>query len=311
MGTEDSVLKIRLLLLAWFHIRSKPGLPSLVKRLSYKDIKKATDGFKRLVNYSSQGASYMAKFQNGRFAMVKEVKLFEEDDDSFYREVQLLARLHHRHIVRLCGFSVGSKRFLVFENFENGSLKEHLSDPLKTPLNWRTRLQIAIGIAAAVEYLHFFCDPPVYHVSISSSTIMLDENLIPKISDISLFNVAANRVTLPTSSRCSKECTEEGCKKIMFQLGLVILELITGQSSNKGGVDLVEWVKESGFPKSIHKMIDPDLGNNYDQREVNGLLNVARLCINSVDKPRIYTPQILWYLQKKIGIIKKENNFFG
>ncbi|KAL0459994.1 UNVERIFIED_CONTAM: putative receptor-like protein kinase [Sesamum latifolium] len=328
MSDENLILKIRLLLLAWFHLRSQPGPPSLVKRFSYKDIKKATDGFKRVTQSSSRGASYKAKFQNGHLATVKEVKLSDEDDDSFYREVQLLGRLHHRHIVALCGFSAGSKRFLVFENMEEGSLKEHLSDPLKTPLNWRTRLQIAIGIAAAVEYLHFFCDPPIYHVTISSSTIMLDENLIPKISGISLSNAAANCMKPPTSSRCSKgigfvqkscpvlillvpdlarvaECTEQGCKNMIFQLGLVILELITGQSSEKGGVDLVQWVQESHFLRSIHKMIDPDLGNNYDPRELNGLLNVARLCIKSVDKPRIYTPQILWYLQKKIGITRK------
>lgn len=102
------------------------------------------------------------------------------------------------------------------------------------------------------------------------------------------------------------ECREKGCKDMIFQLGLVILELITGQSSDKGGVDLVKWVQECNFPtSSIHKMIDPDLGNSYNGRELNGLLNVARLCIKSFDKPTIYTPQILWYLQKKIGVTRK------
>ncbi|KAL0417545.1 UNVERIFIED_CONTAM: putative LRR receptor-like protein kinase [Sesamum radiatum] len=127
MSNENLILKIRLLLLAWFHLRSQPGPPSLLKRFSYKDIKKATDGFKRVIQSSSLGASYKAKFQNGHLATVKEVRLSDEDDDSFYREVQLLGRLHHRHIVALCGFSSGSKRFLVFENMEEGSLKEHLS----------------------------------------------------------------------------------------------------------------------------------------------------------------------------------------
>ncbi|PIN10638.1 Serine/threonine protein kinase [Handroanthus impetiginosus] len=302
MNTENWIHKIKLLLLAYFRLRSQRGPPSLVKRFSYKEIKKATDGFRRVINNSSQGASYKAKFHNGRVATVKEFKLLDEDDHSFYREVQLLARLHHRHVITLYGFSSGAKRFLVFEDMEKGSLKEHLSDPLKTPLNWRTRLQIAIGIAAAVEYLHFFCDPPIHHVSISSSTVMLDENLIPKISDISLLG---DHVTFPTSSHCSKDCTGQGCKNVIFQLGLVILELVTGQSSDKGGVDLVQWVQEPLFPRSIHKMIDPDLGNNYDPRELNGLLNVASLCITSVDKPRIYLPQILWYLQKKIGMTRR------
>ncbi|XP_073291897.1 probable receptor-like protein kinase At1g49730 [Primulina huaijiensis] len=305
MGSENLVLKIRLLLFSWFHLRSKLGSPSLVKCFSYNDIKKATDGFKRVIHNSPEGDSYKAVFRNGLVARVKEVKAIdEEDDDFFYREVELLGCLNHRHIVALIGFSTGCRRFLVFENSEDTSLMEHLSDPLKTPLNWRTRLQIAIGVAAALEYLHFFCDPPVYLVSLSSRTILLDENLIPKISDVGFLGSAGNDV-LPTSSCCSKGCTKQECKNMIFQLGLLILELVTGQSSETGGVDLAQWVQESNFPRSMHKMIDPDLGNNYDQGELVGLLKVARLCIRSVDKTRIHTPQILWYLQKKVGIVRK------
>ncbi|XLS97843.1 hypothetical protein HN51_040578 [Arachis hypogaea] len=55
-----------------------------------------------------------------------------------------------------------------------------LVDPLKTPLNWRTRLQIANEVVVALEYLFLFSDPPAYHVSISSSNIMLDENFAAK-----------------------------------------------------------------------------------------------------------------------------------
>ncbi|XP_042398523.1 probable receptor-like protein kinase At1g49730 isoform X2 [Zingiber officinale] len=72
-------------------------------------------------------------------------------------------------------------RFLVFDYMENGRLKDYLHDPLKTPLNWRTRLQIAIDIAAALEYLQYFCEPPIYNVSISSNNIFLDENFVAKL----------------------------------------------------------------------------------------------------------------------------------
>ncbi|RYQ95311.1 hypothetical protein Ahy_B08g090470 [Arachis hypogaea] len=72
-------------------------------------------------------------------------------------------------------------RLLIFDNIENGSLKEHLNDPLKTPLNWRMRLQIANEVVVALKYLFLFSDPPAYHVSISSSNIMLDENFAAKI----------------------------------------------------------------------------------------------------------------------------------
>lgn len=84
----------------------------MLKRYSYKDIKKATDRFRRLVDNSCGEASYKAKFENGRVGIVREVKLLdEEDDESFSNQVRLLGRLHHRHIVALYGFSTGPKRY--------------------------------------------------------------------------------------------------------------------------------------------------------------------------------------------------------
>ena len=94
---------------------------------------------------------------------------------------------------------------------------------------------------------------------------------------------------------------QEG-NNIIFELGVLILELITGQSSEKGGVDLIQWVQESRLSISIQKMIDPDLGNSYDTTELNNLLAVARLCIKSGDQPTFSLPQIFRYLHKKLDI---------
>lgn len=87
---------------------------------------------------------------------------------------------------------------------------------------------------------------------------------------------------------------------IILQLGVLILELVTGQSSEKGGADLIQWVQGSRFASSMHKMIDPDLGNTYNSSELKNLLAVAKLCIKSGDKPIFSIPQILHYLQKKV-----------
>ncbi|VFQ98978.1 unnamed protein product [Cuscuta campestris] len=303
LSMDRLALKIRIFFLHWLHCRSRSSSLPLVKHFSYKDIKRATGGFGRLIDSSSHGAVYRASFQNGQVSFqVKEVKnLDDQDDDMFFNEVQLLWRLHHRHIVSLVGFSSGPERFLLFENVENGSLKEHLSDPLKSPLNWRTRLQIAIGIAAALEYLHFFCDPPIYHVTLSSSTVFLDEDFNAKLSDIRLLSPVRSKTKIPKPS-CSAVCVDETCKKLIFQLGVLIPELITGQSSEDGGSELVKWVQESRFRKSIYRVLDPDLGDDYDSQELGGLLRVARLCVNSINKPTVKTPQILRYVQNKIRV---------
>ncbi|KAF5744928.1 Kinase superfamily protein isoform 1 [Tripterygium wilfordii] len=297
---DHLIHKIRSRILAWLH-RSRSGKISFLRCFSYKDIKRATDGFHRIIYSNSQGAAYKATFQDGGIALVKEVKAFTGDENAFNRELEVLASLHHRHLLALRGFSYGHKRFLVFDNIENGSLKEHLNDPLKTPLSWKTRLEIAISVAAALEYLILFINPPIHIVSISSSTIMLDENFTVKLSDVGLLGSTGHHVKMPPALSLEDGRGQE-CDDIVFQLGVLILELVTGQSSGEGGTDLIEWIQEAHFSSSIYKMIDPDLGNNYDSRELKILLAVARLCIKPVSRPTCSIPQIFRYLQKKVDI---------
>ncbi|XLR04390.1 hypothetical protein S83_070588, partial [Arachis hypogaea] len=65
-------------------------------------------------------------------------------------------------------------------NGYGGSEQYHLHSPGRTPLSWRTRIQIAIDVANALEYLHLYCDPPLCHRDIKSSNIFLDENFVAK-----------------------------------------------------------------------------------------------------------------------------------
>ncbi|CAL0321826.1 unnamed protein product [Lupinus luteus] len=295
---DPLIRNFRLHLLSWLH-RSRSGSVLFVRRVSYKDVRIATGGFHRIIYSNAEVSAYAANFEDSGVCLVKEMKHFDDEanTDSFFRQLQLLGRLHHRHLLSLKGFSLGHKhkRLLIFDNIENGSLKEHLNDPLKTPLNWRTRLKIANDVVAALEYLFLFSEPPVCHVSISSSNIMLDETFTAKLSDFGFLTPGGSSVVTPSSKDCMGQ--------IVFQLGVLILELVTGQSSEMEGSDLIEWIQESRFYSSIDKMIDPDLGNNYDCRVLKSLLAVAKLCIKSKDKPSSFTmPQLFRYLQMRTDI---------
>ncbi|XP_022986692.1 probable receptor-like protein kinase At1g49730 [Cucurbita maxima] len=285
-------------LLAWFHrSRSVPIL--YVRRFSYREIKRATGGFNRVVYTNPQCAAYNARFQDGSVALVKELRAL--NDDVFKTEVQLLGRLHHRHLLTLRGFSTGHKRLLVFDEIGNGSLRDHLNDPLRTPLNWRARLQIAASVAAALEYLLLFTDPPMCHVSISSNTIMLDENFTAKISDVGFLYSPVSSGDQADASKAD-DFMDEKCGNIIYQLGILILELITGQSSDGTSGDLIKWIQGKNFARSMNKMIDPDLGNSFDNKEVRNLLSIAKLCVKSREKPRFSIPQIFRYLQSKVDV---------
>lgn len=101
-------------------------------------------------------------------------------------------------------------------------------------------------------------------------------------------------------TRSSADSLDQKGEDIIFQLGVLILELVTGQSSVQGSTDLIQWIQGSRLSASIQKMIDPDLGNNYDSRELKNMLAVAKLCIKSREKPKFSNPQIFRYLQKKL-----------
>ncbi|KAJ1287804.1 hypothetical protein BS78_02G038700 [Paspalum vaginatum] len=277
------------------------ALPFL-RRFGSKEIEVATRGFTAVLD----PAAYRARFAGGLVATVVRRAGRRGGGGSstaaFYLELQLLARLNHRHVVRLRGFADGRHaRFLVFEHMENRSLKECLHDPLRTPLDWRTRLQVAVDIAAALEYLYYHCDPPVFHVSLNSGNVLMDANFVAKLSDV---GVICNDIKLATTDSFQDQVAQRRAG-LVFQYGVLVLELVTGQSPGGDG-ELVRWVQEPGFAGSMHRMVDADLGGVYDARELRDLIIVARLCTRQQQQgdgggdAAVSIPQIVRYLQGKV-----------
>ncbi|XP_062190542.1 probable receptor-like protein kinase At1g49730 isoform X2 [Phragmites australis] len=284
-------------------------LPFL-RRFKPKEIEAATNGFTTVLETGPRGTAYRARFAGGLVATVRRAGSRDdrEEEGAFYRELQQLGRLNHRHIVRLHGFCEGHRsRFLVFDHMENQSLKECLHgrnahfrfNPLRTPLDWRTRLQVAIDVAAALEYLYYFCDPPVFHVSVSSSNVLMDANFVAKLSDISVIIHDMKRATTEPNTASFQDQVEQRRTDLVFQYGVLVLELVTGQSSGGDG-ELVRWVQEPGFAGSMHRMVDADLGSAYDARELRDLVIVARLCTRHGNDAVVSIPQIVRYLQGKV-----------
>ncbi|XP_066350507.1 probable receptor-like protein kinase At1g49730 [Miscanthus floridulus] len=143
--------------------RCPDGQSPMFQRYSYKETMKATDNFSTVIGKGGFGTVCKAQFNDGSIAAVKRMdKVSKQAEEEFCREMELLARLHHRHLVTLKGFCIEKKeRFLVYEYMANGSLKDHLHSSGRKPLSWQTRLQIAMDVANAlvssplqIELLH-------------------------------------------------------------------------------------------------------------------------------------------------------------
>nr|DAD41822.1 TPA_asm: hypothetical protein HUJ06_016145 [Nelumbo nucifera] len=101
----------------------------------------------------------------------------------------MLSLLHHSNLVNLIGYCTdGDQRLLVYEYMPMGSLEGHLFDldPDKDPLDWNTRMKIAVGAAQSLEYLHFKANPLIIYHDLKSANILLGNDFNPKLSDFGL-----------------------------------------------------------------------------------------------------------------------------
>ncbi|XP_047149514.1 probable receptor-like protein kinase At1g49730 [Vigna umbellata] len=284
------------------------GSSSMFRKFSYKEIKRATEDFSTIIGQGGFGTVYKADFSDGLVAAVKRMnRISEQGEDEFCREIELLARLHHRHLVSLRGFCIQKReRFLLYEYMGNGSLKDHLHSPGKTPLSWRTRIQIAIDVANALEYLHFYCDPPLCHRDIKSSNTLLDENFVAKIADFGLAQASKDGSVCfePVNTEIrgtpgymdpeyvvTQELTE---KSDIYSFGVLLLEIVTGRRAIQDNKNLVEWAQPyMESDTRLLELVDPNVRESFDLDQLQTVISIVAWCTHREGRARPSIKQVL------------------
>jgi len=102
----------------------------------------------------------------------------------FKNETELLCQLRHPNIVFLVGFCNHEKeKIIVYDYMPNGSLHQHIESG---KLSWKKRVEICIGAARGLHYLHAGAKRTIIHRHIKPGNILLDANMEPKLSDFGL-----------------------------------------------------------------------------------------------------------------------------
>ncbi|KAL2467213.1 Cysteine-rich receptor-like protein kinase 10 [Abeliophyllum distichum] len=181
---------------------------SIVESLHYDfgTIRAATDNFSdaNKLGQGGFGIVYKGKLPSGQKIAVKRLSMNSGQGDlEFKNEVVLVARLQHRNLVRLLGFSLqGSERLLIYEFVNNGSLDHFLFDPIKRPsLDWDRRYKIIEGVARGILYLHEDSRLTIIHRDLKAGNVLLDEELNAKISDFGMAKLFVQDQTQGNTSR--------------------------------------------------------------------------------------------------------------
>ncbi|KAL3717770.1 hypothetical protein ACJRO7_009237 [Eucalyptus globulus] len=270
---------------------------------TFRELATATKNFRQECLIGEGGFGRVYKGMLDKTGQVVAVKQLDRNglqgNREFLVEVLMLSLLHHENLVNLIGYCAdGDQRLLVYEYMPRGSLEDHLLDlrPNYDPLDWFTRMKIALGAAKGLEYLHEKANPPVIYRDLKSSNILLDNWFNAKLSDFGLAKLGPMGDRQHVSSRvmgtygyCAPEYQRTGqltAKSDVYSFGVVLLELITGRRAidttrPTEEQNLVTWAQPMfKDPRRYPELADPLLNNDFPVRGLNQAIAVAAMCLN-------------------------------
>ncbi|KAG8046151.1 hypothetical protein GUJ93_ZPchr0008g14136 [Zizania palustris] len=276
-------------------------------RYTFAEVKKMTKRFKEKLGHGGFGSVYKGELPNGVPVAVKMLDHSTGEGEEFINEVATIGRIHHANIVRLLGFcSEGTRRALIYEFMPNESLEKYIfphgsgiSRELLVP---DKMLDIALGIARGMEYLHQGCNQRILHFDIKPHNILLDYSFNPKISDFGLAKLCARDQSIVTLTAArgtlgyiapelySRNFGGISYKSDVYSFGMLVLEMVSGRRNSD---PTIENQNEFYFPEWIYERVinmqDMVLSMETTQEEkemVRQLAIVALWCIQWNPKNR-------------------------
>ncbi|XVF71281.1 hypothetical protein PTKIN_Ptkin12aG0024400 [Pterospermum kingtungense] len=313
-------------------VHNNPALPEeIARQFSLAEIKAATNNFQEdlVIGQGSFGHVYKGFFHDGN--LVVAVKRLSPDSRQgfleFQTELMLLCQLRHQNLVSLIGFCNDKEEMiLVYEYMRNGSLRDHLYGSGYDPLPWKQRLEICIGAARGLHYLHTGAKQAIIHRDIKSSNILLDDNWVCKLCDFGLSKLRPRSKSkslekINTAVKGSwgyldpeyARGNELSEKSDVYSFGVVLFEVLCARKAIDKKlpdieVNLAFWAGRCIGEGTIYKVIDPYLMGRIAPECFKIFVDIAYSCTSQEGNRRPEMGEVEVMLERALELQEKADS---
>nr|ACT67492.1 S receptor protein kinase [Raphanus sativus] len=281
---------------------------------------KATENFSdcNKLGQGGFGTVYKGRLLDGQEVAVERLSNTSlQGNDEFMNEVRLIARLHHISLVPILGCCLDpDDTKLIYDYLENSGLDYFLfRKKLSSNLNWKDRFSIRSGVAPGLLSLRLHSRFRIIHRDMKAGNILLDKNMIPKISDFGLARIIARDQTeastdtpIGTYGYMSPEYAMYGIlseKTDVFSFGVIVLEIVTGkrnrgfyQSNPEDNLVCYAWTHwaQGRALEIVDPVIVDSLSSTFQPKEVLKCIQIGLLCIQERAEHRPTMSSVVWML---------------
>ncbi|KAG2553080.1 LRR receptor-like serine/threonine-protein kinase FEI 1 [Panicum virgatum] len=283
---------------------------------SSKDILKKLETMdeENIIGAGGFGTVYKLAMDDGNvFALKRIVKTNEGLDRFFDRELEILGSVKHRYLVNLRGYcNSPSSKLLIYDYLQGGSLDEVLHEKSEQ-LDWDARINIILGAAKGLSYLHHDCSPRIIHRDIKSSNILLDGNFEARVSDFGLAKLLEDEeshittIVAGTFGYLAPEYMQSGRateKTDVYSFGVLVLEILSGKrptdaSFIEKGLNIVGWLNFLAGENREREIVDPNC-EGVQIETLDALLSLAKQCVSSLPEERPTMHRVVQMLESDV-----------